>query len=269
MRRAQTRRRPCSGRRIGRGWDRCSAVAGSSSSPSRSPWPPGSPCCDGRARPPRPSPATPSWPVSSRICRMSSTSGDPDDPRSEAERRQALFEFVYETFDASAWIPQSLFDSNLVTQAVVGDVRHHRRRQGRPRAVARQRAGAGLRHGAQRRRARRRPDAAVDRQLPGVPHRRDRRRRLPGRRHEDVRRAVARRVAEAAHERRVAGGCRPARPTPRRPPTPTASSTATTTTRSTRSPAGGPLRLPRRTSSSTCGRTTARCRGSKTWGAAT
>src|SRR5687768_8920247 len=47
---------------------------------------------------------------------------DPSDPRSETERRQALFEFVYETFDASAWIPQSLFDSNLVTQAVVGDV---------------------------------------------------------------------------------------------------------------------------------------------------
>lgn len=47
---------------------------------------------------------------------------DPADPRSQAERRQALFAFVYETFDASAWIPQSLFDSNLVTQAVVGDV---------------------------------------------------------------------------------------------------------------------------------------------------
>ncbi|OFW28114.1 MAG: hypothetical protein A3H97_14460 [Acidobacteria bacterium RIFCSPLOWO2_02_FULL_65_29] len=47
---------------------------------------------------------------------------DPSDPRSEADRRQALFEFMYETYDASAWIPQSLFDSNLVTQAVVGDV---------------------------------------------------------------------------------------------------------------------------------------------------
>jgi mono/diheme cytochrome c family protein len=47
---------------------------------------------------------------------------DPADPRSAAERRKALFEFVYETYDASAWIPQSLFDSNLVTQAVVGDV---------------------------------------------------------------------------------------------------------------------------------------------------
>src|SRR5262249_56929205 len=47
---------------------------------------------------------------------------DPRDRRSEAERRASLFEFVYETYDASAWIPQSLFDSNLVTQAVVGDV---------------------------------------------------------------------------------------------------------------------------------------------------
>jgi len=47
---------------------------------------------------------------------------DDRDPRSDAQRRQALFDFVYETFDASAWIPQSLFDSNVVTQAVVGDV---------------------------------------------------------------------------------------------------------------------------------------------------
>jgi mono/diheme cytochrome c family protein len=46
----------------------------------------------------------------------------PEDPRSEAERRMALFEFIYQTYDSSAWIPQSLFDSNLVTQAVVGDV---------------------------------------------------------------------------------------------------------------------------------------------------
>jgi hypothetical protein len=47
---------------------------------------------------------------------------DDRDSRSETERRQALFDFVYETFDASAWIPQSLFDSNVVTQAIVGDV---------------------------------------------------------------------------------------------------------------------------------------------------
>src|SRR5712692_7200801 len=47
---------------------------------------------------------------------------DPNDPRPEPERRKALFEFMYETYQASAWIPQALFDSNLVTQAVVGDV---------------------------------------------------------------------------------------------------------------------------------------------------
>jgi mono/diheme cytochrome c family protein len=47
---------------------------------------------------------------------------DPDDPRPIAERRAALFEFMYETYNASAWIPQSLFDTNIVTQAVVGDV---------------------------------------------------------------------------------------------------------------------------------------------------
>jgi mono/diheme cytochrome c family protein len=47
---------------------------------------------------------------------------DPSDPRPAGERRRALFDFVYQTYDASAWIPQSLFDSNLVTQAVVGDV---------------------------------------------------------------------------------------------------------------------------------------------------
>lgn len=46
----------------------------------------------------------------------------PEDPRSEAERRRALFEFMYQTYDSSAWIPQSLFDRNLITQAVSGSV---------------------------------------------------------------------------------------------------------------------------------------------------
>jgi hypothetical protein len=46
----------------------------------------------------------------------------PDDPRTAEERRSALFEFMYQTYDSSAWIPQSLFDSNLITQAVIGDV---------------------------------------------------------------------------------------------------------------------------------------------------
>src|SRR5688572_28463964 len=45
-----------------------------------------------------------------------------DDARPEHVRRRALFDFVYQTYDASAWIPQSLFDGNLATQAIVGDV---------------------------------------------------------------------------------------------------------------------------------------------------
>jgi hypothetical protein len=47
---------------------------------------------------------------------------DAGDARPADTRRRALFDFVYQTYDASAWIPQSLFDMNLVTQAVVGDV---------------------------------------------------------------------------------------------------------------------------------------------------
>jgi hypothetical protein len=44
------------------------------------------------------------------------------DPRSEPERKRALFEFLYQTYDSTAWIPQSLFDQNLITQTVAGDV---------------------------------------------------------------------------------------------------------------------------------------------------
>jgi hypothetical protein len=47
---------------------------------------------------------------------------DAADPRPAAERRQALFDFMYQTYQASAWIPQSLFDSNMLSQAVIGDV---------------------------------------------------------------------------------------------------------------------------------------------------
>src|SRR5882672_10325051 len=47
---------------------------------------------------------------------------DPADARTNAEKRAALFDFVYQTYDSSAWIPQSLFDGNLATQAIVGDV---------------------------------------------------------------------------------------------------------------------------------------------------
>src|SRR5687768_5281107 len=45
-----------------------------------------------------------------------------DDPRPPEERQRALFDFVYQTYDSSAWIPQSLFDRNFATQAIVGSV---------------------------------------------------------------------------------------------------------------------------------------------------
>jgi hypothetical protein len=35
---------------------------------------------------------------------------DPQDSRSEQERRRALFDFMYEGFDSAAWVPQSLFE---------------------------------------------------------------------------------------------------------------------------------------------------------------
>ncbi len=47
---------------------------------------------------------------------------DTDDPRPLSERRAALFDFVNQTYRSSAWIPQSVFDANLVTQTVVGDI---------------------------------------------------------------------------------------------------------------------------------------------------
>jgi RoxA-like, cytochrome c-like len=46
---------------------------------------------------------------------------DQEDQRTDGERRAALFEFVYQGNDSSAWIPQSLFDGNRFTQAVMGD----------------------------------------------------------------------------------------------------------------------------------------------------
>ena len=47
---------------------------------------------------------------------------DQADPRPRGERQAALFDFVFQTYDSSAWIPQSLFDSNLLTQVVLGEV---------------------------------------------------------------------------------------------------------------------------------------------------
>ncbi|MEO8258219.1 MAG: hypothetical protein ABI868_12805 [Acidobacteriota bacterium] len=49
-------------------------------------------------------------------------SWDPDDRRPASERTRLLRDFIYETFESSAWIPQSLFEHNVVVQAVVGDV---------------------------------------------------------------------------------------------------------------------------------------------------
>lgn len=47
---------------------------------------------------------------------------DPNDARPVAVRRDALFDFVYSTYDSSAWIPQSLFDLNLALQIISGDI---------------------------------------------------------------------------------------------------------------------------------------------------
>ena len=47
---------------------------------------------------------------------------DARDPRPPEARQQALFDFVYQTYGSSAWIPQSLFDGNLVAQVVAGDI---------------------------------------------------------------------------------------------------------------------------------------------------
>ena len=144
--------------------------------------------------------------------------------------------------------------------------RHDRRPEGRPRAVARPLDRAGLRHGAEPAVG---PAAALDGQLPRVPHRRDRRRGLPRRRHQDLRRSVARRGAQDADERAVAiGAAGPAgrsRARRRRQPDPDQSPSRQDRFADARA---GPRRLPRRTSSCTCART-ARCPRSPTSAAAT
>ena len=63
-----------------------------------------------------------SWHRASIQAFATSSPNGSNDPRPVEERRTALFDFMYETYDASAWIPQSLFDSNLITQAVIGDL---------------------------------------------------------------------------------------------------------------------------------------------------
>ena len=49
---------------------------------------------------------------------------------------------------SSAWIPQSLFEGNVVTQAVIGDVDTIVREKNRARPVAREHSGQSLRDGA-------------------------------------------------------------------------------------------------------------------------
>ena len=120
---------------------------------------------------------------------------DSADPRSEEERMRALYTFIYETFDASAWIPQSLFDVNAITQIVVGEAD----------SIIRENVGLVLWDDnplvaafGMERRFRRAP--VVDGELPGLPHGRDRRRRLLRGRDEDLRRPVARRSTEEDDE---------------------------------------------------------------------
>jgi hypothetical protein len=47
---------------------------------------------------------------------------DPNDPRPFDLRRQDLFDFTYQTYNTTAWIPQSLFDGSFVAKAVIGDL---------------------------------------------------------------------------------------------------------------------------------------------------
>jgi hypothetical protein len=47
---------------------------------------------------------------------------DRQDPRPQREREAALFAFMHQTYNTSAWIPHALFEGNLVTQVVSGDI---------------------------------------------------------------------------------------------------------------------------------------------------
>src|SRR5262249_4864193 len=46
---------------------------------------------------------------------------DPADPRPEWQRRQSLFEFVYQGYSSSAWVAQSTLEGNWITRAVLGN----------------------------------------------------------------------------------------------------------------------------------------------------
>ena len=96
----------------------------------------------------------------------------------------ALFDFVHQTYNTSAWVP------NADLRGEPGDAggrwrhRHDRARQGWPRAVAREQPDPGVWDGAE---PPTRQAARVDGQLPRVSHGGDRRCRLFRRRHESVR----------------------------------------------------------------------------------
>ena len=47
------------------------------------------------------------------------------DVRLEADRSRSMFDFIYQGYDSSVWIPQSLFDGNPFTQAVDLEVGRH------------------------------------------------------------------------------------------------------------------------------------------------
>ena len=122
---------------------------------------------------------------------------DPADPRPAEERQRLLFEFIYQTYQSSAWIPQALFDGNAITQAVAGDVD----------TIVRDRIGLvlwkenalvpvyGMAPSHDPREAR-----ELDGQLRRLSHRGDRRRRVFRRGREDVRREAAVGFTEAAHQ---------------------------------------------------------------------
>ena len=46
---------------------------------------------------------------------------DPKDRRPATQRRQALFDFVYEGYRSSAWVPQASLEGNWLSRAVLGD----------------------------------------------------------------------------------------------------------------------------------------------------
>ena len=46
---------------------------------------------------------------------------DPLDPRPEKQRKEALFDFVYEGYQSSVWVPQASLEGNWLTRVFLGD----------------------------------------------------------------------------------------------------------------------------------------------------